>query len=101
MFTKAELKKSENFQDSFITEHLTQLRYKLLNYVKNNCNNRFVMCRSYNGKVRMKESAKTGDGSDSGKDKGRGDWIAISSPDDRAWYGMEWKMEWNGNFGTE
>ena len=19
----------------------------------------------------------------------------------RAWYGMEWKMEWNGNFGME
>ena len=30
----------------------------------------------------MKESAKTGDASDSGKDEGRGDWIAISSSDD-------------------
>ena len=30
----------------------------------------------------MKESAKTDDASDSGKDEGRGDWIAITSPDD-------------------
>ena len=29
----------------------------------------------------MNESAKTGDASDSGKDEGRGDWIAISSPE--------------------
>ena len=28
LFMKAELKKSENFQDSFITEDLTQLHYK-------------------------------------------------------------------------
>ena len=82
MFTKAELKKSENFHNCFITEDLTQLRYKLLNYVKNNCNSRFFMCSSYNGKIRMKESAKTGDASDSGKDEGRGYWVAISSPDD-------------------
>ena len=73
MFTKAELKKSENFQDSFITEDLTQLRYRLLNCVQNNCNNRFVTCHSYNGKTRIKKSAKTGDVSDSGKDEGRGD----------------------------
>ena len=82
MFTKAKLKKTENLQDSFTTEDLTQLHYKLLNYVKNNCNNRFVMCHSYNGKIRMKESAKTGDACDSGEDESRGDWIAISSPDD-------------------
>ena len=33
-------------------------------------------------KIRMKESAKTGDASDSGKYKGRCDWIVISSSDD-------------------
>ena len=81
MFTKTELKK-ENFQDSFITKDLTLLRYKLLNYEKNNYNNIFVLCHSYNGKIRMKESAKTDDASDKGKDEGRGNWIAISSPDD-------------------
>ena len=73
MFTKDKLKKSENLHDCFITEDLTQLRFKLLNYVKNNCNNRFVMCHSYNGKIRIKESAKTGDASDSGKDEVKGD----------------------------
>ena len=81
MFTKAKLKKSENFQDSFITKDSTQLCYKLLTYVNNNCNNRFVMRHSYNRKIRTKESAKTGDASDSGKDEGTGDWIATSSRD--------------------
>ena len=40
------------------------------------------MCPSYNGKIRRKESAKTGDASDNGKEEVRGDWIDISLPDD-------------------
>ena len=75
-------RKCKNAKHCFIAENLIQLRYKLQNYIKNNCNNRFVMCHSYNGKIRMKESAKIGDASDNKKDKGRGDWNAISSPDD-------------------
>ena len=51
LFAKAELKNKANLRDAFITEDLTQLRYKLLNYVKNNCDNRFVMCHSHNGKI--------------------------------------------------
>ena len=93
LFAKAELKNKANFRDAFITEDLTQLRYKLLKYVKNNCDNRFVMCHSHNGKIRMKESARTDDnntncnGEGKGlrkkdKDEGKGNWIVVSSPDD-------------------
>ena len=93
LFTKAEIKNKANFRDAFITEDLTQLRFKLLNYVKNNCDNRFVMCHSHNGKIRMKESARTADnntnrnGEGKGlrkkdKNEGKGNWIVVSSPDD-------------------
>ena len=93
LFAKAELKNSANFRDAFITEDLKQLRHKLLNYVKNNCDNRFVMCHSHNGKIRMKKSARTADnntnrnGEDKGlrkksEDEGKGNWIVVSSPDD-------------------
>ena len=54
-----------------ITEDLTQLRYKILNHVKTKCNDRFVMCHSYNSKIRMKEA---------GKEDGK--WIIATSPDD-------------------
>ena len=67
MYCKAELKKSTKFPNTYITEDLTQLRYKILNYVKT----RFVMCHSYNGKIRMKEAGKED-----------GIWIIVTSPDD-------------------
>ena len=71
LYCKAELRKSTKFPNTYITEDLTQLRYKLLNYVKTKCNDRFVMCHSYNGKIRMKEAGKEG-----------GKWIIVTSPDD-------------------
>ena len=43
----------------------------------------FVLCHTYNGKIRMKKSArKNGDLSNDDKDEGIGDWITITSPDD-------------------
>ena len=47
------------------------LRYKLLNYVKTKCDNKFVMCHKYNGKIRMKECGKE-----------EGNWIIVGSPED-------------------
>ena len=55
----------------YITEDLAQLRYKLLNCVTTKCNDRFVMCHSYNGKIKMKEAGKK-----------EGKWIIVTSPDD-------------------
>ena len=60
-----------------------ELRYKLLNYVKNNCDDRFTMCHSYNGKIRIKDSAKCGgDTINDDKDEGNQKWLVILSPDD-------------------
>ena len=71
------------FWKAFITEDLTQLKYKLLNYAKNNCDNRLTMCHSYNGKIRMKDLAKSrGDAINNDKDEGNGNWQVISSPND-------------------
>ena len=58
LFSKSKLKTSERFPNIYLTEDLTQLRYKLLNYVKTKCGNKFVMCHTYNGKIRMKECGK-------------------------------------------
>ena len=51
--------------------------------VKNECNGKFVLCHTYNGRIRMKRSAREqGVMTDGGKDEGTGNWIVISSPDD-------------------
>ena len=68
---KAGLKKSRKFRNTFITEDLTQLRYKLLNYTETKCNDRLVVCQSYNCKIKIKEV---------GKEEGK--WIVVTSPDD-------------------
>ena len=81
---KRNLKKSEAYKNSFISEDLTPLRAKLLNYCKNECDKKFVLCHTINGKIRFKKSAvKEGLPLDEdGKDTGTGDWITVTSPDD-------------------
>ena len=71
LFSKSKLKTSERFPSIYLTEDLTQLRYKLQNYVKTKCGNKFVMCHTYNGKIIMKEC---------GKEEGK--WIILASPED-------------------
>ena len=85
LFSKSKLKEcnDEKFKNAFITEDLTPLRSKLLNYVKNDCEGKFVLCHTYNGRIRMKKSAlKQGVLTDGSKDEGSGNWIVISSPED-------------------
>ena len=84
LFEKSKLKKSIHFGNAFITEDLTPLRSKLLRYVKKECDNDFVLCHSYNGKIRMKKSAqKAGLPLDkNGNDQGTGKWLTITSVDD-------------------
>ena len=84
LYSKSKLKQSEEYQNAFIAEDLTSLRSKLLRYVKNECEGKFVLCHTMNGKIRMKESAaKHGKllGSDE-KDLGVGKWLTVVSPDD-------------------
>jgi len=57
MFLKSKLRSSEQFKDIFIAEDLTPMRAKLLNYIKDECKNDFVLCHTINGKIRMKKSA--------------------------------------------
>ena len=80
---KATLKENDEFKTAFIVEDLTPLRQKLLNYVKNECEEKFVLCHTFNGRIRMKRSAKIyGDIGDDEKDEGIGEWIYITSPED-------------------
>ena len=84
LFEKSKLKKSMHFGNAFIAEDLTPLRSKLLRYVKKECDNDFVLCHSYNGKIRMKKSTqKAGLPLDkNGNDQGTGKWLTITSVDD-------------------
>ena len=84
VYAKSKLKSSERNSGVFITEDLIPLRYKLLNYVKNKCDDRFVLCHTLNGKIRMKKSAKKAGKplGENGKDEGIGNWLTITSPDD-------------------
>lgn len=84
LYEKSNLKNCENLGSAFITEDLTPLRSKLLRYVKNECEDQFVLCHTINGKIRMKKSAvKNGQMINSHeKDPGIGKWITINSPDD-------------------
>ena len=71
------------FKNAFITEDLTPIRSKLLNYVKNHCKRKFVLCHTYNGRIRIKKSAlEQGVLTDESKDEGTGNRIVISSPED-------------------
>ena len=75
LFSKSKLKNCNNrkFNYAFITKDLMPLRSKLLNYVKNDCDGKFVLCHTYNGRIRMKRSARDqGVLTDGGKDEGTG-----------------------------
>ena len=58
LFPTTQLKISKKFPNIYIVEDLTQLRYKLLNYVKTKYDDEFVMCHTYNRKTRMKKCGK-------------------------------------------
>ena len=78
LFSKSKLKEcnDEKFKNAFITKDLTPLRSKLLNYVKNDCEEKFVLCHTYNGRIQMKKSAlEQGVLTDGSKDEGTGNWI--------------------------
>ena len=90
MYANSKLSDSSKFKEAFITEDLTPLRSTLLRYVKTECDGKFVLCHTYNGKIRMKQSAKFfGKQISSSKDEGFGDWIVIFSPDDLFRYDID------------
>ena len=84
LYSKSKLKNSEELSQAFITEDLTLLRLQLFIYVERELKNDFVMCHTFNGKIRMKKSArKTGKLiRNDEKDPGVGNWIWISNSDD-------------------
>ena len=79
MFQKSELKNNKDF----ITQDLAPLQDKLLNYMKNYCEKKFVLCHTINRNIRMKKSAECDDeSSPNEEDQGIGNWLVISTPDD-------------------
>ena len=69
---------------------MTILKSRLLNYVKNECDDNFVLYHTRNGKIRMKRCAKEGKLiKENEKDFGIGNWLVISSPDDLFSHGID------------
>ena len=56
-FAKSKLRNLKQYENAFISEDLTILKSRLLNYVKNECDDNFV-CPTRNGKIRMKRFAR-------------------------------------------
>ena len=57
LHAKKKLKENAIYKSAFITEDLTPLRAKLLRYVKEECEDNFVLCHTMNDAIRMKKSA--------------------------------------------
>ena len=80
ILSKKHLKSSPNYFKSFITENLTPFRAKLLWYVKNKCDGRFVNAHTRNGNinVQLKEACGQDD-----------EWHIIKSPEDLFSHGVD------------
>ena len=73
---KSKLRNLKQYENAFISEDLTILKSRLLNYVKNECDDDFVLCHTRNGKIRMKRSAKKEKLiKENEKDYGIGNWL--------------------------
>ena len=70
---------------------MTILKSRLLNYVKNECDDNFVLCHNRNGKIRIKRSSRKEEKliKENEKDHGIGNWLVISSPDDLFSHGID------------
>ena len=64
LFSKSKLKNCNNgkFNTAFITEDLTPLSSKLLNYVKSDCDGKFVLCHTQNKRSARQQGVMTDDG---------------------------------------
>ena len=82
LYSTSKLKNSEEFSQA--SEDLTPLRIQLFNYVKRELKDDFVMCHTFDGKIRMKKSARKAGKliRNDEKDTGVGNCIWISNPDD-------------------
>ena len=76
---------------SWRMKDLTNLRTKLLRYIKHECDGNFVSCHNVNGCIRMKRSAlKAGvDIEPQGKDVRVVKWLYVSSPEDLFKHGID------------
>ena len=79
ILSKKHLKSSPNYSNCFITENLTPFRAKLLWYVKNKCDGRFVNAHTRNGNINVQLCEAHGE-----DDK----WYIIKSPEDLFSHGI-------------
>ena len=84
VFAEKKLKEHAIYKTVFITEDLTSLQTEWLRYVKEECEDNFVLYHTINDVMRMKKSAyKNGIPLDkNGKDQGTDNWLYINSTDD-------------------
>ena len=90
-FAKSKLRRLKQYENAFISEDLIILKSCLLNYVKNECDDNFVLYHTRNEKIRMKRSARK-EGKlikENEKDFGIGNWLVISSPDNLFSHGID------------
>ena len=83
MYTKSLLKESSVYENACIAKDLTPLRARLLNYVKEECDGKFIKFRTINGNIRIME-AECGH-INAGKNK----WLIVKLPDDLFHLGID------------
>ena len=89
MCKKSKLKLHPNSNSGYLSEDLTPLQAKILKYVKEVGENKFVLFHTINGKIRVKQSAQeSGTLNNNERDTGMENWLTIDSPDDLFKYGM-------------
>ena len=89
-FAKSKLRNLKQYENTFISEDLITLKSCLLNYVKNECDDNFVLCHTRNGKIRTKRSARKRKLKEKNeKDFGIGNWLVISMVDDLFSHGID------------
>ena len=84
MFSKKHLKSHSTFKDSFFTEDLTPFRSKLLWYVKNHCNGKFVKVHTRDGNITAQLNDAQSDNDP---------WVTIKTPDDLFDHGIDVNLD--------
>ena len=89
MYKKYKLKHLPNFSGVYLLEDFTNIRAKMLRYMKEVGKNKFVFVHPVNGKICMKQLARQSKSNSNDSDTGTGNRRTIDSPDDLFKYEMD------------